>query len=58
MCPPISYREYSFLANERTPKSVATSGWGTLLLWVASITMIVAVGYSLGREAVAALMGK
>jgi hypothetical protein len=22
VCPPISYREYSFLANERTPKSL------------------------------------
>lgn len=45
-----------YLRHKRTPKSVATGGWGTALLWIAAVAMIVAVGYSLGREAVSALM--
>ncbi len=45
-----------YLRYKRTPREAASGFLGTVLLWVASITMILAVGYSLGREALGALL--
>jgi manganese transport protein len=39
-----------YLRHKRLPKSVAPNSLSTVLLWVAAIVIIVAVGYSLGRE--------
>lgn len=39
-----------YLRHKRTPKEVSTGGLGTLLLWIAAITIIFAVSFSLGRE--------
>ncbi len=47
-----------YLRHKRLPKDVAPNRLSTVLLWLAALTMIVAVGYSLGREALAALVGK
>lgn len=47
-----------YLRHKRTPKDVSTGGIGTLLLWVAAVVMIIAVGYSLGRELIGAIIGK
>ncbi len=44
-----------YLRHKRTPREVGTGSLGTVLLWIAAITMIVVVGYSLGREALGAL---
>ncbi|HUR56302.1 MAG TPA: Nramp family divalent metal transporter [Opitutaceae bacterium] len=44
-----------YLRHKRLPKDVAPGRISTVLLWVASITIIAAVGYSLGRELIAAL---
>ena len=40
-----------YLRYKRLPRSVAPNNLSTVLLWVAAITIIVAVGFSLGREA-------
>ena len=45
-----------YLRFKRLPKEVRPNFISTVLLWVASITMIVAVGYSLGRELLGMLM--
>jgi manganese transport protein len=45
-----------YLRFKRTPGEVVPGFLGTVLLCVASVTMIVAVGYSLGREALGALL--
>jgi manganese transport protein len=45
-----------YLRYKRLPRAVMPGGVSTALLWVASITMIVAVGYSLGREAIRVLL--
>ena len=39
-----------YLRHKRLPKSVTPNRLATVLLWVAGIVIIVAVGYSLGRE--------
>ena len=39
-----------YLRHKRLPGSVAPNLLSTILLWVASVTIIVVVGYSLGRE--------
>jgi manganese transport protein len=44
-----------YLRFKRLPKEVRPNFIATTLLWIASITMIVAVGYSLGRELIGAL---
>jgi Mn2+/Fe2+ NRAMP family transporter len=45
-----------YLRHKRLPKSVAPNRLTTVLLWVAAIIIIVAVGYSLGREAILAIV--
>ena len=47
-----------YLRHKRLPKDVAPRHWSTVLLWVAATVIIVAVGYSLGREILVALGGK
>lgn len=47
-----------YLRHKRTPREVGTGTFGTVLLWIAAITMIVVVGYSLGRELMVAIMGR
>jgi Mn2+/Fe2+ NRAMP family transporter len=47
-----------YLRHKRLAPAVASGRMATLLLWVAAVTMIVAVGYSLGREAFEAVIGK
>lgn len=47
-----------YLRHRRTPREVGTGTFGTVLLWIAAITMIVVVGYSLGREVSVAILGK
>jgi hypothetical protein len=47
-----------YLRHKRLPKDVAPNRISTVLLWVAAITMILAVGYALGREAIAAVFGR
>jgi Mn2+/Fe2+ NRAMP family transporter len=44
-----------YLRHKRLPKSVAPNRLSTALLWVAAIVIIVAVGYSLGREMIVAI---
>jgi hypothetical protein len=44
-----------YLRFKRLPPEVRPNFIATALLWIASITMIVAVGYSLGRELIGAL---
>jgi hypothetical protein len=39
-----------YLRHKRLPKAVAPNLLSTVLLWVAAVTIIVAVGYGLGRE--------
>lgn len=39
-----------YLRHKRLPRDVAPNRISTLLLWVAAVTIIVVVGYSLGRE--------
>ncbi len=45
-----------YLRHKRLPGSVAPNLLSTVLLWVAAVTIIVVVGYSLGREALVALL--
>jgi manganese transport protein len=45
-----------YLRHKRLPKDVAPNRLSTVLLWVAAITIIIAVGYSLGRELVLAVL--
>ena len=45
-----------YLRHKRLPKSVAPNRLSTVLLWVAAVVMIVAVGYALGRELLVAVM--
>jgi Mn2+/Fe2+ NRAMP family transporter len=45
-----------YLRHKRLPQEVAPNRLATLLLWVAAITMLVAVGYSLGREVLSTLL--
>ncbi len=45
-----------YLRHKRLPKEVAPNRLSTVVLWIAAITIIVAVGYSLGRELIAVLM--
>ena len=47
-----------YLRHKRLPREVAPNRFATLLLWVAAITMLVAVGFSLGREALALVFGR
>jgi len=47
-----------YLRHRRTPREVGTGTLGTVLLWIAAITMIVVVGYSLGRELTVAVLGR
>jgi hypothetical protein len=44
-----------YLRFKRLPKEARPNFISTVLLWVASITMIVAVSYSLGRELIGVL---
>jgi Mn2+/Fe2+ NRAMP family transporter len=44
-----------YLRHKRLPASVAPNRLTTLLLWVAAMIIIVAVGYSLGREFLVAI---
>jgi Mn2+/Fe2+ NRAMP family transporter len=44
-----------YLRHKRLPQEVAPNRLATVLLWVAAITMLVAVGYSLGRELIGML---
>jgi hypothetical protein len=44
-----------YLRHKRLPKSVTPNRLATALLWVAGIVIIVAVGYSLGRELLAVI---
>jgi polyferredoxin len=41
-----------YLRHKRLPRDVRPNRLSTGLLWVAAVTIIVAVGYSLGRELV------
>ena len=45
-----------YLRHKRLPKDVAPNRISTVLLWVAAVTIIVAVSYSLGREVLAAIL--
>ena len=45
-----------YLRHKRLPGSVAPNLLSTVLLWIAALTIIVVVGYSLGREALVALL--
>jgi hypothetical protein len=45
-----------YLRHKRLPKDVASGRIGTTLLWVAAITMIVVVGYSLSREFIVSIL--
>lgn len=47
-----------YLRHKRLPQDVAPNRLSTLLLWVAAVTIIVAVCYSFGREILVALFGK
>ncbi len=47
-----------YLRHKRLPRAVAPNNWSTVLLWIAAVTIIVAVGYSLGREVVGAVLGR
>lgn len=42
-----------YLRHKRLPREVAPNRLATVLLWLAAITIFVAVGYSLGREFIA-----
>ncbi|MGH7945380.1 MAG: Nramp family divalent metal transporter, partial [Opitutaceae bacterium] len=44
-----------YLRHKRLPKSVAPNRLTTVVLWVAAVVIIVAVGYSLGREMIVAV---
>lgn len=44
-----------YLRHKRLPREVAPNRIATILLWLVAATMIVAVGYSLGRELLAML---
>jgi hypothetical protein len=45
-----------YLRHKRTPREVGTGRVGTLLLWIAAVTMITAVSFSLGRELLMSLI--
>jgi hypothetical protein len=45
-----------YLRHKRLPKEVAPNRISTVLLWVAALVIIGAVGYALGREVLVALM--
>jgi len=45
-----------YLRHKRLPGSVAPNLLSTVLLWIAALTIIVVVGYSLGREALVAIL--
>lgn len=47
-----------YLRHKRLPSDVAPRRFGTVLLWIAALTMLVAVGFSLGRELLGLLFGR